>query len=56
MYGLLQPLVVTRKEVTKPDGGLVVEYELIENKRIQPGELSDKILSESQWKIKNMIK
>jgi ParB family chromosome partitioning protein len=28
-YGILQPLVVTRKEYTKEDGGLSVEYELI---------------------------
>ncbi|MEI8061914.1 MAG: ParB/RepB/Spo0J family partition protein [bacterium] len=33
MYGLLQPLVVTRKEIIKPDGGLVVEYELISGER-----------------------
>jgi len=33
MYGLLQPLVVTRKEITKPDGGLAVEYELISGER-----------------------
>ncbi len=32
-YGVLQPLVVTRKEVQKPDGGLVVEYELISGER-----------------------
>jgi len=33
MYGILQPLVVTRKEITKPDGGLAVEYELISGER-----------------------
>jgi ParB family chromosome partitioning protein len=33
MYGILQPLVVTRREVAKPDGGLVVEYELISGER-----------------------
>jgi ParB family chromosome partitioning protein len=33
MYGLLQPLVVTRKEIIKPDGGLAVEYELISGER-----------------------
>lgn len=33
MYGLLQPLVVTRKEVIKEDGGLAVEYELISGER-----------------------
>ncbi|MES3005453.1 MAG: ParB/RepB/Spo0J family partition protein [Patescibacteria group bacterium] len=33
MYGLLQPLVVTRREVIKEDGGLVVEYELISGER-----------------------
>lgn len=33
MYGLLQPLVVTRKEVFKEDGGLAVEYELISGER-----------------------
>ncbi len=33
MYGLLQPLVVTRKEVQKPDGGLATEYELISGER-----------------------
>ncbi|MBX4215657.1 ParB/RepB/Spo0J family partition protein [Candidatus Parcubacteria bacterium] len=32
-YGILQPLVVTRKEVTKDDGGLAVEYELIAGER-----------------------
>ncbi|MFA5841891.1 MAG: ParB/RepB/Spo0J family partition protein, partial [Candidatus Paceibacterota bacterium] len=32
-YGVLQPLVVTRKEVEKPDGGLAVEYELIAGER-----------------------
>jgi len=33
MYGILQPLVVTRKEVVKEDGGLVTEYELISGER-----------------------
>lgn len=33
MYGILQPLVVTRKEVVKEDGGLVAEYELISGER-----------------------
>jgi ParB family transcriptional regulator, chromosome partitioning protein len=33
MYGILQPLVVTRKEVVKPDGGLATEYELIAGER-----------------------
>ncbi len=33
MYGILQPLVVTRKEVEKEDGGLGVEYELISGER-----------------------
>ena len=32
-YGVLQPLVVSRKEVEKPDGGLAVEYELIAGER-----------------------
>lgn len=32
-YGVLQPLVVTRREVEKPDGGLVAEYELIAGER-----------------------
>jgi ParB family chromosome partitioning protein len=33
MYGILQPLVVTRKEVVKEDGGLTTEYELIAGER-----------------------
>lgn len=33
MYGLLQPLTVTRKEITKEDGGLTTEYELIAGER-----------------------
>ncbi len=33
MYGILQPLVVTRREFTKDDGGLGVEYELISGER-----------------------
>lgn len=33
MYGVLQPLVVTRKEIIKPDGGLATEYELIAGER-----------------------
>ncbi len=32
-YGVLQPIVVTRKEIVKEDGGLVVEYELISGER-----------------------
>ena len=32
-YGVLQPLVVTRTEVPKEDGGLAVEYELISGER-----------------------
>ncbi|MDB4984341.1 MAG: parB [Patescibacteria group bacterium] len=32
-YGVLQPLVVTRKELEKEDGGLVVQYELIAGER-----------------------
>lgn len=32
-YGVLQPLVVTRKEVLKSDGGLTTEYELIAGER-----------------------
>ncbi|HEY4505485.1 MAG TPA: ParB/RepB/Spo0J family partition protein [Candidatus Paceibacterota bacterium] len=32
-YGVLQALVVTRKEVPKDDGGLFVEYELIAGER-----------------------
>ncbi len=32
-YGVLQPLVVTRREVEKEDGGLMVEYELIAGER-----------------------
>ena len=32
-YGVLQPIVVTRKEITKEDGGIVVEYELISGER-----------------------
>jgi ParB family chromosome partitioning protein len=33
MYGVLQPLVVTRNEVITPDGGIAVEYELISGER-----------------------
>lgn len=33
MYGILQPLVVTRKEVFREDGSLFVEYELISGER-----------------------
>ena len=33
MYGVLQPLTVTRKEVQKEDGGLATEYELIAGER-----------------------
>jgi ParB family chromosome partitioning protein len=32
-YGVLQPLVVTRKEVQRDDGGLATEYELIAGER-----------------------
>jgi ParB family chromosome partitioning protein len=32
-YGILQPLVVTRREIEKSDGGLAVEYELIAGER-----------------------
>lgn len=32
-YGILQPLVATRKEKEKEDGGLIVEYELIAGER-----------------------
>ncbi len=32
-YGVLQPLVVTRKETERPDGGIAVEYELIAGER-----------------------
>jgi ParB family chromosome partitioning protein len=32
-YGILQPLVVTRREVVKEDGGLTTEYELISGER-----------------------
>ncbi len=32
-YGILQPLVVTRHEVERPDGGLFAEYELIAGER-----------------------
>jgi ParB family chromosome partitioning protein len=32
-YGILQPLVVTRKEIVKEDGGLATEYELIAGER-----------------------
>lgn len=33
MYGLLQPLTVSRKEIVKADGGLTTEYELIAGER-----------------------
>ncbi len=33
MYGILQPLVVTRREYEKPEGGLAVEYELLSGER-----------------------
>ena len=32
-YGILQPLVATRREVEKEDGGIIVEYELIAGER-----------------------
>lgn len=33
MYGVLQPLIVTRKEVQTEEGGLAVEYELLAGER-----------------------
>lgn len=33
MYGILQPLTVTRKEVYRDDGGMNVEYELVSGER-----------------------
>ena len=33
MYGVLQPLTVTRKEIERDDGGLTSEYELIAGER-----------------------
>ncbi len=33
MYGILQPLTVTRKEIEKPDGGIQSTYELIAGER-----------------------
>ena len=33
MYGVLQPLVVTRKEVFHEEGGMTVEYELVSGER-----------------------
>jgi len=32
-YGILQPLVVTRREIERPDGGISVEYELVAGER-----------------------
>ncbi len=32
-YGVLQPIVVTRNEIQKEDGGIAVEYELISGER-----------------------
>ena len=32
-YGVLQPIVISRTEVEKEDGGIVVEYELISGER-----------------------
>ena len=32
-YGVLQPLVVTRKEIERGDGGITVEYELVAGER-----------------------
>ncbi|HEY4715093.1 MAG TPA: ParB/RepB/Spo0J family partition protein [Candidatus Paceibacterota bacterium] len=32
-YGVLQPLVVSRLEIEKPDGGIAVEYEIIAGER-----------------------
>jgi ParB family transcriptional regulator, chromosome partitioning protein len=33
MYGLLQPLTVTRNETTQDNGGIIVEYELVAGER-----------------------
>lgn len=33
MYGILQPLTVTRQEVFRDDGGMIVEYELVSGER-----------------------
>jgi len=33
MYGILQPLVVTRREIERGDGGISVEYELVAGER-----------------------
>lgn len=33
MYGVLQPLTVSRKEIITPEGGLAVQYELIAGER-----------------------
>ena len=33
MYGMLQPLTVTRVEIPRDDGGISVEYELIAGER-----------------------
>jgi ParB family chromosome partitioning protein len=33
MYGVLQPLVVTRKEIAREDGSFSTEYELISGER-----------------------
>ena len=32
-YGILQPLVVTRREIERGDGGISVEYELVAGER-----------------------
>lgn len=41
-YGVLQPLVVSRKEVQKEDGGLAAEYELIAGeRRLRASKLAD---------------
>ncbi|MGC9602827.1 MAG: ParB/RepB/Spo0J family partition protein [Minisyncoccia bacterium] len=32
-YGVIQPLTVVRKEVEKPDGGIMTEYELVAGER-----------------------
>ncbi len=33
MYGVMQPLIVTRKETFREEGGMIVEYELISGER-----------------------
>src|SRR3954471_21184553 len=42
MYGVLQPLIVTRTEVYREDGGMNVEYELISGeRRLRASKLAD---------------